>query len=176
MLYYHYIEDCVGDLYPDDQLCCPDIQTGLSIEYTGSSLAAVIVKREDGMFEIPRNELDLELGAESASRGDDDVGYWGLVKKFIIEVIGDEGVDALFLLGEQNKEERFREVVKEIIRERERGKSFEQLIAAVGKDMGDGLWYVPRGAAVIARRFMWQGGNACLPNAWCEIASYHDEL
>jgi hypothetical protein len=176
MLYYHYIEDCVGDLYPDDQACRPDIQTALTIEYSSSSLEVAIVKREDGMFEISRNELNLNLGAGSTTRGDDEVGYWDSIKKFVVEVIGNEEVDALFLLGEQNKEEIFREVIKEIILERERGKSFGQLIDAVDKDMGDGLWYASRGAAAVARGFMWQGPNACLPNPWCEITSYHDEL
>jgi hypothetical protein len=63
----------------------------------------------------------------------------------------------MFLLGERNKDQRFREVVKEILLVRGNGKSLEQMMGGYGKNMGDGLWYGVE-------------GDACLPNSWCEIA------
>jgi hypothetical protein len=174
-LYYHYIEDCFDET-ESDLSCHGGIKTPLTISYTSSNLAASTIRRHDGMLEISQHSLDLDLGSGSSLRKDDEVNYWVSVKKFIKDVIGEEEVDTLFLLGENNKDQRFREAVKEILLERQNGKSFEQMMGGFGKDTGDGLWYGARGAAGVARRLMWHGGDACLPNAWCEIASYHDEL
>jgi hypothetical protein len=175
-LYYHYIEDCFHDVYPGDKLCRPDVKTPLTISYIASSLAGARFTREDGMLEISREAVDLDLGALSALRREDEVKYWAEVKEFIGDVVDGGEVDALFLLGEDNMDDKFRGVVKEILREGATGKTFEELVGVVEKDMGDGLSHGARGAAVIARRLMWYGEDACLPNAWCEIASYHDEL
>ncbi|KAE9369794.1 hypothetical protein N431DRAFT_560537 [Stipitochalara longipes BDJ] len=174
-LYYHRIWDCFDD-EELDLSCRGDIKMPLTISYTGSSLAAGILQRDDGMLEISRKSLDLNLGAKSGLKSEDEVSYWNSVKKLIIEAIGDEEVDALFLLGEDNKDAKFREVIQEILEERGFRKTIEQMMGGFGEHLGDGLWYGARGAAVVARRMMWQGEDACLPNAWCEIASYHDEL
>jgi len=93
------------------------------------------------MLEIFQYGLDLDLGAASSFLTDDETNYQASVKKFIPEVIGEVEVDAMFLLGEQNKDQRFREVVNEILLVRENGKRFEQVMGGFGKDMGDGLWY-----------------------------------
>jgi hypothetical protein len=64
------------------------------------------------MLEISQHRLDLDLGAGSSFLTEDETNYGASVKQFIPEVVGEEEVDALFLLGEQNKDQRFREVVK----------------------------------------------------------------
>jgi hypothetical protein len=174
-LYYHYIGDCFEETDPDLS-CRGDIKMPVTISYTSSSLAASRIRRHDGMLEIPHHSLDLNLGSESSLRKDQEEKYWASVKKSIEDVIGDEEVDALFLLGEHNKDPRFREVIKSIMQERGNGDRLGEITGLSRKDMGDGLWYGARGAAVVARRLMWHGGDSCLPNAWCEIASYHDEL
>ena len=72
---------------------------------------------------------------------------------------------------------RLREVIIKISAEHGFGKNVQQMMGGLGKDMGDGLWYGAKGVAVITRRLVWwHGGDACLPNSWCEIARYHDEL
>ena len=78
------------------------------------------------MLEISQHRLDLDLGAASSFLTDDETNYRASVKQFISEVIGEEEVDALFLLGEQNKDQRFREVIKEILLVRENGKSLSR--------------------------------------------------
>jgi hypothetical protein len=77
----------------------------------------------------------------------------------------------MYLLGEQNKDQRLLDVFNEILLVRETGKSFEQMMGGFGKGMGDGLWYGVGGAVIIARWLMLHGADACLPNSWCEIAS-----
>lgn len=56
------------------------------------------------MLEISQHRLDLDLGAAPSFLTDDETNYRASVKQFISEVIGEEEVDALFLLGEQNKD------------------------------------------------------------------------
>jgi hypothetical protein len=78
------------------------------------------------MLEISQHGLDLDLGAASSFLTDDETNYRASIKKFIPEVIGEEEFDASFLLGEQNKDQRFREVIKEILLVRENGKSLSR--------------------------------------------------
>jgi len=172
-LSYHYIEGCFDETTDSYHA---DVKMPLTIAYTGSSLAAGIFRRDDGTLELFRRALGLELGAEATLMKEDAGKYWASVRGFLKDVIADEGVDALFLLGENNKDVRFREVIDETVAEQGLEKNFDQFMGDFGKDMGGGLWFRARGAAVVARRFMWHGGDACLPNSWCERTDYHDEL
>jgi hypothetical protein len=51
------------------------------------------------MLESSRQVLDLDRGAEGILREESVGKYWAVVKKFVQDVIGDEEVGALFLLG-----------------------------------------------------------------------------
>jgi hypothetical protein len=79
--------------------CRADVKKPLTVSYTNSSLAAGIFQRYDGMLESSRQALDLDLGAEGILREESVGKYWAVVKKFVQEVIRDEEVSALLLLG-----------------------------------------------------------------------------
>jgi hypothetical protein len=76
-------------------------------------VAAGAFQRHDSILGISRNSLDLDFDATSSLKGEDAPSYWNSVRKLIIEVIGDEEVDAFFFLGENNKDAKFRGVIKE---------------------------------------------------------------
>ena len=87
----------------------------------------------------------------------------------------DGKLDGILLAGSHNEDVLFREVLNDLVVESQH-ESLERLMVLQAKDMSDGVWYGAREAAVVARRGMWHGFDACLPSGWCTVASYHDKL
>lgn len=176
-LNYHYIEDCYSDIADDDH-CNPDIKVVLTISYSDVALEATILTRWHGALLISDSTFEVALGANVDMRNDDPPRYWDAFIADLSKLIGELPIDKLILLGSQYEDDQgLHSAVNDVLKERGRNESMDVLMKSTdGKVMGSGLWFGSRGAAVIARRGMWHGFNACMPNSWCEVSDYHDEL
>lgn len=182
-LRYHYIEDCYADSLKDaetDTTCDTDTSIALIISYTpGAVIVSYFTRWLDdvwGLWGENGNAEDFELGSQSPLRLEKPTVYWNELKNAIEGVVEIETVDRVLLLGSGATDVEFRSAVTELLSARGARKSLPDLETGGKKHTGDGLWFGSRGAAVLARRGMWHGFNACMPNTWCNVSKYHDEL
>lgn len=172
----HHVDDCIeSEEGIDTENGCGVERNDIAvvIAYGGSSLEATVARWDDGFVETESIALDLELGTESIIKREDEAAYWAMVARFLEDVVEDvEGLRELMVIGEYSSDEGLRGVVKDVLE----GKGYEKSLVDGGWEMGDGLLYASRGAARLARGWMWSGPDACLPNPWCEIVDFHDEL
>jgi len=116
---------------------------------------------------ISDTAFDLDLGADSPLRKDDPAQYWEAVRADLSTLIGELPIHKLILLGSQSGDRGLRTAIIDVSKEKGGNESLDVLMKSTdGKDMGGGLWFGSRAAAVVARRGMWHRFNACLPNSF----------
>lgn len=149
----------------------------LSVSYSEVSLGVTLLTRwtehpphMPGIFWPQRLSENLELGSESQLRRKDPETYWKAVKSAIEVAVGaGETVDQVIFLGSEAGSEDLRKLVGDVEREhRPEGKVELVRFETKDDDLGQSLFAVARGAAMIAREGMVSGFDVCIVPDYCE--------
>jgi hypothetical protein len=180
-LAYYGIEDCYGP-YENPDPGCPSaderVNVVLSVSYNGASLGVTLLTRWMigrrwkgwGTFWPARLSETPSLGGDSPLRFEDPDKYWDSIKDAIETSIGSEKVDKVIFIGSHANDPRLRRIVDGLLGTT---KNFP-LGAKEGSE--DASFVVARGAAVIARRGMVHGFDACLVPDRCETVGDPDAV
>jgi hypothetical protein len=178
-LAYYGIEDCYGP-YENPDPGCPSaderVNVVLSVSYNGASLGVTLLTRwmterrwrHWGTFWPARLSETPSLGGDSTLRFEDPDRYWDSIKDTIETSIGSEKVDKVILIGSHANDPGLRRIVDGLL-----GTTKDFSLGAKGGSE-DALYFVARGAAVVARRGMVNGFDACLVPDRCETVGDPD--
>jgi hypothetical protein len=175
----------IGDCYEEEpgyeqapDSCPPPekrIDVVLSVSYSDVSLGVTLLARWMGgglwgTFWPQRLSENLNLGRDSVLREKNPEKYWGDVKRVIEDSVSKgESVDRVIFRGFQGDvaEEELRRIINVVI-EKHKSKKELGLVDSYTDNGGESLFTVARGAAMVARRGMVDGFDACLMPDYCE--------
>jgi hypothetical protein len=172
-----YYEEEPGYEQAPDSCPPPDerIHVVLSVSYSDVSLGVTLLARWMGgglwgTFWPQRLSENLHLGKDSLLREKNPEKYWEDVKRVIEDSVRKgESVDEVIFLGFEggDAEEELRRIIR-VVMERHKSEKELGLVENYADNGGESLFAVARGAAMVARRGMVNGFDACLMPDRCE--------
>jgi len=168
------IIDCDGSLPTPDPPCPSErkerVDVMLAVSYSEFSLGITLLTRWMdarlwGYVWPQRVSEVVELGYEAPLRLLDPDQYWEKVKTLIVDAVEGESVDRIFFLGSHGDDEELRKAVRATLEEHSDGHAID----ISGGTAEECTFIAARGGAIVARRGMRSGFDACLVPDRCEI-------